>query len=158
MTDQQVDRLLDHEYDGIQEYDNRLPNWWLFILYASIVFAFGYWLVFHTLKIADLPVARYNKEMVAAAEAQLAKMSEGGVTDESLRLMSTIPEKTAQGQEIFQTFCVVCHNQNGPSKGMAAWGRQLGPKRVQLVVSYVLTLRNKEVPGKAPQGELYEGD
>jgi len=26
MSDEE--RLMDHEYDGIQEYDNPLPGWW----------------------------------------------------------------------------------------------------------------------------------
>ena len=38
-------------------------------------------------------------------------------------------------------------------KGMAAWGRQLGPNRVQSLVAFVLTIKNTNVPGKAPQGE-----
>jgi cytochrome c oxidase cbb3-type subunit 3 len=40
-----------------------------------------------------------------------------------------------------------------PEKGMVAWGNQLGPSRVQAVVAYVLTLKNTEVPGKAPEGD-----
>jgi cytochrome c oxidase cbb3-type subunit 3 len=180
----QDDQLRDHDYDGIQEYDNRLPNWWLFILYGSIVFSLCYWLVFHTFHIGKLPRESYEREMVAAAEAQLARAAEGGTTNESLQLMSTIPDRIAAGKQIFVQYCSVCHLEDGSgsvgpnltddywihgaapmdilgivtngvtAKGMAAWGNQLGPKRVENVVSYVLTLKGKNLPGKAPEGEL----
>ena len=32
------DQLLDHNYDGIQEYDNPLPTWWVTLFWISIVF------------------------------------------------------------------------------------------------------------------------
>lgn len=186
MSEYQHDKIRDHEYDGIQEFDNKLPNWWLWILYGSIVFAIGYWLVLHTLSMADLSFEQFDKEQLAAAEAQLARMGEGGPTDESLNLMATLPDKVDQGRTLFLTHCMVCHNDRGQgnvgpnltdaywihggrptdilrtvtegvlSKGMAAWGRQLGPTRVQLVTSYVLTLRDTQVPGKDPEGELYK--
>ena len=38
------DTVMAHEYDGIQEFDNRLPNWWMWIMWGTIVFALGYWL------------------------------------------------------------------------------------------------------------------
>jgi cytochrome c oxidase cbb3-type subunit 3 len=41
------------------------------------------------------------------------------------------------------------------AKGMAAWGRQLGPRRVESVVAHVLTLRGQNLPGKKPEGEFY---
>ena len=87
MSDYQPDRVLDHEYDGIQEYDNKLPNWWLWTLYGAIVFSVGYWLVFHTLEIADLPIAKYDKEMVAAAEARL-------------RVVATLPDLGALARAV----------------------------------------------------------
>lgn len=183
MSEYKPDVLRGHEYDGIEEYDNRLPNWWLFILYGTIVFSIGYWLVFHAFKVVDLPLARYDKEMVAAAEAQLARMAESGLNDESLALMATIPETVAKGRELFTTYCVVCHLEQGqglvgpnltdeywvhggspmdihrtimdgvPAKGMAAWGGQLGPARVQDLTAFVLSIKNTNVPGKAPEGE-----
>ena len=36
------DLELDHNYDGIKELDNKLPPWWLYSFYATIIFAFGY--------------------------------------------------------------------------------------------------------------------
>jgi cytochrome c oxidase cbb3-type subunit 3 len=177
-----ADQVFDHDFDGIQEYDNRLPNWWLWILWGSILFAFAYWLVFHTFGVAKLPPARYEAEMQRAAEAQLAKG--GSLDDAALELMATLPDRVAEGKALFSTYCVACHASRGEglvgpnltdahwihgarpldihkvvtdgvlAKGMAAWGRQLGPKRVESVTAYVLTLRGTNVPGKAPEGEL----
>ncbi len=47
-----------HVYDDIEEEDNHLPNWWLAILIGSIVFAFGYWFVYHTAKLRPTPAVR----------------------------------------------------------------------------------------------------
>src|SRR4051812_4855934 len=35
-------RLMDHDYDGIREYDNPLPSWWSLVFGATIAFAFLY--------------------------------------------------------------------------------------------------------------------
>ena len=184
--DQEQDRVLDHEYDGIQEYDNRLPNWWLFTLYGAIVFAVLYWFTMHTWRIGELSQESYRGEMARAAELQLARMAGKEVSDESLTLMSQVPATVARGQAIFEQFCVTCHKADAsgqvgpnltdaywlhggrplqilntvthgvPDKGMAAWGNQLGPTRIQDVVSFVLTVKNKNRPGKEPQGVLEE--
>jgi len=180
------DKVREHTFDGIQEYDNKLPNWWLWILFGSIIFALAYWLVVQTVAVTDTPQQALEKEMVAAAEAQLARAAEGGLTNESLELMTTIPDRVAEGRALFEQYCVVCHLDNGggsvgpnltdnywihgpepldqhkvvtngvPAKGMAAWGNQLGPRRVDAVVAYVLTLRGTNVAGKAPEGDFYD--
>jgi len=180
------DQLREHEFDGIQEFDNRLPNWWLWTLYGAIVFAVGYWLVFHTWRLGELPRQAYRDEMAAAAEAQLARMGEAEITNESLQLMAQVPARVEAGHQVFEQFCVACHRADAsgdvgpnltdaywlhggapldilrtvtygvPEKGMVAWMNQLGPRRVQDVVAYVLTLRGKNLPGKEPQGDLYE--
>ena len=182
MSDRREDTVLDHDYDGIQEYDNKLPNWWLWILYGTIVFSVAYWLYFQTFRIGLQPQERYRVEMAKAAEAQLAKMGDAQITDDALVLMTKIPDRVKEGRAIFEQFCVVCQGDRGQgsvgpnltdkswihggkptqilntvtngvlTKGMAAWGNQLGPRRVQAVVAYVLTIKNTDVPGKAPEG------
>ena len=172
-----------HEYDGIQEYDNRLPNWWLYTLFGAIAFAGWYWLHFETFKIGAAPDAAYREEM-AAIEAQKAKSA---VTPAELIAMSKDANVVKAGQEVFTTTCVACHGPNaggtiGPNltdsfwlhggapdkifatvrdgfaaKGMPAWGPQLGDTKVRSVVAYVLTLRNTNVAGgKPPQGDKEE--
>ena len=34
-----------HEWDGITEFDNPLPRWWLWVFYACIVWSIAYWIV-----------------------------------------------------------------------------------------------------------------
>lgn len=178
------DEMLEHEYDGIREYDNPPPNWIMVILYVSLVFAVGYWLFYHVFDQGSLPVARYQAEMSRAADAQLAKMAGQQPTDESLLLMSQTPAGTVEGAQIYQQFCIACHNADGsgsvgpnltdaywihggrplqilntvthgvPAKGMIAWESQLGPARVQKVSAYLLTLKGRNLPGKEPQGVI----
>ena len=35
-----------HEWDGITEYDTPMPNWWLWVFYATIAWSIGYWVVY----------------------------------------------------------------------------------------------------------------
>ena len=172
-----------HEVDGIQEYDNKLPNWWLYILYGSVVFGFGYWFTYQTGGFAELPRAAYENEQDRLAAAAPSKTS-GTATPESLVALSRDRGALARGKQIFTQTCAACHRADGggivgpnltdefwlhgaapekvyktitdgvPDKGMVAWGPQLGGDRVQAVTAYVISLRDTNVPGgKAPQGE-----
>ena len=182
MVDQHADVTLGHSYDGIQEYDNRLPNWWLFTLYGSIVFSILYWLFYHTFGIGFSQSESYQHEVQVAAEDQLAREMGKAVTDESLVLMTQVPAQVDAGAKIFQQKCVQCHGPQGggdigpnltdefwlhgpaplqvyntvlngvQAKGMQAWKDQLGPVRVRQVVPFVLTRKGAQVPGKPPQG------
>ena len=37
-----------HEWDGIRELNNPLPRWWLYVFYASVIWAVGYWIAHGT--------------------------------------------------------------------------------------------------------------
>jgi cytochrome c oxidase cbb3-type subunit 3 len=172
-----------HEVDGIREYDNRLPNWWLYTLFGTIVFAFFYWFHYHVFETGETPRKEYKREMAALMEKQGKSVP---MTAEALMDLSKDGKTVSDGATVFSTTCAACHAATGggnigpnltdeywlhggapeqifasirdgyPQKGMPAWGPQLGDKRVQAVTAYVLTLRNTNVPGgKPPQGEKY---
>ncbi len=170
-----------HRYDDILEEDNHLPNWWLFILFGTIVFAFGYWFVYHTMKVLPTPGAEYATDVAAIKKANLAA---NPMSDEALASLVKDPNSIAEGQKVFVSTCASCHGQNaqgvvGPNltdqfwihgaqptqiaksvtegyaeKGMPAWGPILGPDKVRKVTAFVLSIRNTNVAGgKAPQGD-----
>jgi len=61
--DKKKDRLLEHDYDGIQELDNDLPPWWLWLFYISIVYGVIYMIHYHVTGTGDLSAVEYMKEM-----------------------------------------------------------------------------------------------
>jgi len=63
MAKKEEGKLLDHNYDGIQELDNKLPPWWLNLFYITIVFAVVYVLYYSILGIGDSQITEYHKEM-----------------------------------------------------------------------------------------------
>jgi len=57
------DVLLDHSYDGIQELDNDLPPWWLWMFYITIIWGVLYLIYYHVLGAGALSAEEYMKEM-----------------------------------------------------------------------------------------------
>ncbi len=60
---EEFENLMDHEYDGIRELDNRLPPWWVWLFYITIIWAVGYMFYYHFLGMGDLSKAEYMKEI-----------------------------------------------------------------------------------------------
>ncbi|MEZ5275411.1 MAG: cbb3-type cytochrome c oxidase N-terminal domain-containing protein [Opitutaceae bacterium] len=102
------DSVREHTYDGIQEYNKRLPNWWLFTLYGSIVFGFFYWFYFHR-----SGVGTFDKEQLAQKLAAIEAAKESGqasiLDDDGLWALSKDPKAVAAGQATFEANCIACH-------------------------------------------------
>ena len=102
--------IMPHTYDGIQEYDQSLPNWWLFTLFGSMAFAFLYWMAcFVTATAADDRVA-LNAELDALEARQLAAVK--NLDDGTLWKMSRNAQTVAEGQTIYNSLCFTCHAPN----------------------------------------------
>jgi cytochrome c oxidase cbb3-type subunit 3 len=109
--DSNEDRLMDHNYDGIQEYDNPMPRWWLYIFYATIVFAVLYWLNVPGIGTGKGRIANYNSEMDAAhAKYGAPGGSKGPVPSEATLLAAAAdPAQLGEGKATFLKNCVACH-------------------------------------------------
>jgi cytochrome c oxidase cbb3-type subunit 3 len=106
-----------HEYDGIVEHDNVLLCWWVGAMIATIVFAFSYWLFFHSFDKGQLASAAYaeRKAVELAAEAERIKAA-GEVTPEMLTTLMKDPSTVDQGKQVFESTCTTCHDAGGKGK------------------------------------------
>ena len=112
--EEEADILLDHEYDGIRELDNKLPPWWLYMFYATIVFGFAY-LGYYQFTPGNTQQDEYEAELVQAAiekEAYLAKA--GANVDENTATVLT-GAAVANGKKTFESLCIACHAASGGS-------------------------------------------
>jgi cytochrome c oxidase cbb3-type subunit 3 len=106
--------LMDHEYDGIRELDNNLPPWWVWMFFATVIFAVVYLLNYHVFKTGDLQVKAYEKEIKRSekeVKAYLSKMSMN--VDETNATLMVDAGDLDKGKAIFETNCVTCHNPKG---------------------------------------------
>ena len=101
------DPLRPHAYDGIQEYDKRLPNWWLYTLYITIVFWVGYWGYYEWFHIGLSSRQSVEKALAQIETDKLA--SALTVDDASLWKMSQNPTFIEAGRATFVANCVACH-------------------------------------------------
>jgi cytochrome c oxidase cbb3-type subunit 3 len=103
-----------HDYDGIREHDNRLPNWWLFTLFVAIFFGYAYFLYYHVLKAGPTSQQQYAMEMeTAAQQIEAAARARGTVTDDVLVAMAASPGAVEKGAATFKQSCAVCHGPLG---------------------------------------------
>ncbi|MBA3699144.1 MAG: c-type cytochrome [Planctomycetes bacterium] len=107
-----IDQERSHAFDGITEYDNSLPRWWLWTLYLSS--AFAVWYVFHfhfftgVLTKEDATEYEFLKAKEKAEEAAAAK--DKVKTEDELRAMSKDPAMIAKGKALMpKTICFTCH-------------------------------------------------
>lgn len=107
---EQVDRLLEHSYDGIQEYDNPLPGWWKWVFFLSVVFAVPYTIYY---EVGNGPTMHQTHQQDVASMKSLQKAFEKKNAAKDLGKTLLTARKNQQalaaGMKIFQTKCSACH-------------------------------------------------
>jgi cytochrome c oxidase cbb3-type subunit 3 len=116
-----------HVYDGIREFNHRLPNWWLFTLYGAIVFWVGYWSYYEWFRSAPEGPQRLELAMTQIEAEKLAASAANHLDDPSLWAMSRNPVFIEAGRQVFTANCIPCHLQSlrGKSENPAAIGPDL---------------------------------
>ena len=115
-----------HTWDGdLQEYNNPLPRWWLWLFYITLIFAAGYLALYPGLgKFQGFlgwssHGSMYQEEMAAAAEKYdpvFKQYAAVAVTD--LATQPEYGEAREMGKRLFLTYCMQCHGSDaGGSRG-----------------------------------------
>ncbi len=105
--------ILDHNYDGIRELDNKLPPWWVWMFYATIVFGVVYLVRFHVLGDYDQDTEYLTEVSIAEAEIAEYKKNAKGLVDVNTVELLTDASDISAGKAIFETSCVACHMADG---------------------------------------------
>ena len=175
------EKIMDHNYDGIQELDNPPPRWIMALFYITIGFSIIYGAYYFWLKQGDHQDAEYARK----SEIHNQKFQAANVSTEDLNPL-TDAAALDEGKTIYKEMnCFACHGMNGegnaiganltdefwihgckiqdvfnvikngvPAKGMTPFKGQMSDEKIQKVASYILSLKGtKPANAKAPQGE-----
>ncbi|MEQ8396768.1 MAG: cytochrome-c oxidase, cbb3-type subunit III [Marinovum algicola] len=125
MSEKEIDSVTNvettgHEWDGIKELNNPLPRWWVWVFYATIVFAIGYSIYYPAIPLiegATKGVGGYSSRLelqqtMAEVEAGRADLLEEIRTTDVTEIQDN-PElarfASAGGASAFKVYCSQCH-------------------------------------------------
>ena len=182
--DKKYDLERPYVVDGIKEYDNPLPPWFIVLFVGTIIFGVLYFTYY------EIFTSESIRQELAADEAEYKQLQakldqKAGTGDLDSELKN--PEMIAAGKETYSLNCAPCHGAQGqgvvgpnltdkywlhggssedimksinngfPDKGMVAWKTILGRTKIKQLTAFVLSIGDTNPPNpKAPQGELYE--
>ena len=177
------DRLIEHSYDGIQEYDNPMPAWWVFTFWVTIVFSIFYYINPGNTGAGKGWEVEYAEDMAAFRAKH--PVNTGGGNVQALMAAVSRPTEVAERKKIYIGKCAACHAADGGgiigpnladsawihggsidsiyatinngvlAKGMPAWGKLLKADEMEEVVAYVWTLGGTTpAKPKAPEGQV----
>jgi cytochrome c oxidase cbb3-type subunit III len=169
-----------HTTGGIPQADHRLPGWWIWLFWTSLALAAGSWLASAAFGVVPGPLERYLADRAAALD------SGGLVSDEMLVALAGDDLAVEAGAAAFAKHCTRCHGERGEgsvgpnltdaywvgggapvdiyatvvegrnARGMPPWGGELGRGMCKQVTAYLLTIRDRNLPGKPPQGARWQ--
>ncbi|MBU1099273.1 MAG: c-type cytochrome [Bacteroidetes bacterium] len=162
--------LMDHDYDGIKELDNKVPPIFNLLFYGTIIMAIIYIFQYHLIGTGNIMQDEYQEEVQLADMQRNLLIRSGAFLTEQTVTQLTDNSAIAAGQDIFMKNCASCHGFKGEGligpnltdqywingggiknifrivrdgvqqKGMISWQSQLAPKQIQEVSSFIMSL------------------
>lgn len=106
-------KTMGHVWDGtLEELNNPLPMWWLYLFYGTMIFGLIYFLLYPGMgSFAGLldwsEIKQYEREM-EAAETRYAPIY-AKYQQEQVTVLAEKEDALKIGQSLFMTYCTVCH-------------------------------------------------
>ena len=109
-----------HSWDGIEEYNNPLPRWWLWTFYACVIWGLAYTIAFPAWPLVNGATAGLLGHSTRAnVAAEIASFEEANsnikqrLVDAKLTDIGADPELNSYalnaGAAVFRTWCAQCH-------------------------------------------------
>ncbi|MEM9082574.1 MAG: cbb3-type cytochrome c oxidase N-terminal domain-containing protein [Planctomycetota bacterium] len=179
-----TEKLTDHAYDGIQEFDNPAPGWWSLLLFGSIVFSVFYVLVMHFSLLRTNPEMQWDNAQSSYYQELFGEIGTLEPDAPTIVQMANDEKWTALGSSIYAANCAQCHAGDGSggtgpnltdnawihakkiediytiidegvtTKGMPAWGIRLNQNEMVLVSAFVANMNRNSIAG----GKQAEGE
>jgi len=173
---QNNDKLKPHDYDGIQEYDNQLPKWWIGTFVLTVVFGFGYWLYFHVYSIGPGQVKEMANDLAVITQQSKSGPEVIKMDNQAVAVLQKDSAKMGSAKASFAANCAACHGAQGQGiigpnltdeywihggspdkiqatiangvveKGMLAWKGIIADEQIDGLVAYILSLQGSNPP------------
>lgn len=109
-----------HSWDGIREYNNPLPRWWLWTFYITVIWGLAYMVVYPAvplIKQATQGVIGYDSR--ASLQADIDHFNQANAPLDTALVSTELEDIAARadlahyaatgGAAVFKTFCAQCH-------------------------------------------------
>lgn len=175
LTEEDKKVLLDHDYDGIQEFDYPLPNWWTVTFVLTVLFGIPY-MVYYLGMGGPTLAQEQEVEMAALNKIRTAYAVKMAKFDDITYAKYDNAEGAKLGFTVYDDNCMSCHEDGGKGdigpnltdaywmhakgtketiyevvlngredKGMPTWKEDLTKDEIYQVVKYLMTIKDTNV-------------
>ncbi len=145
-----------HAWDGVQELNNPLPRWWLWLFYFTIVFSLAYLVIYPGLgNFAGIggwsSKGQYDQE-IADSNAKYGPMF-AAFSAKSIPELAKDDKAMKAGERLFSNYCTQCHGSDAkgatgyPNLADKDWLYGGAPEQIE---QSILHGRNGAMPGWLP--------